>query len=48
MLFVYNNSRFLFIHIGGTGGTSVEYYFSIIYTKPVLELQVTKYDFLIS
>ena len=27
MLFVYNNTQFLFIHIGGTAGTSVEYYF---------------------
>ena len=38
MLFVYNNNRFVFIHIGGTAGTSVEYYFSITYTNPVLDL----------
>lgn len=30
MFFVYNNSKFLFIHIGGTAGTSVEYYFYTI------------------
>lgn len=27
MLVNYNNNQFIFIHIGGTAGTSIEYYF---------------------
>lgn len=46
MYFEFNNQKFLFIHIGATAGTSIEYYFYCLYKniKPdfTLENNTTK------